>query len=360
MKALKTCGVIFGAAIILFLGLLVLIGILVDAPVDTDQITTPSSNLESSEPRSTANLTPTVFPTATPIPMPISIELADLLNEYEQNGVRANARFRYQANGKTPVMVTGYVDDIEPLYVDLVPTQAEFHIQNVRCSYADVRVALQLTKGQLVSVLGKVQGEDLRGVKMFGCEFQGVGVESAPRMAAHEVRQNVVQVFCVSDSPSGASYVGSGIILDAGEGRLLTVHHLIEEANECKTIELEVPGLAGRVPATVVKHCASIDRALLSVAPQQLAGLSLPRIVRAAAPAAVDQDIYSWGYGEGELRMITGMVRTIFFDEDYVTDARFVPGDSGSPVFNEYGHLLGTVSRSNSSDRAVFTGDECK
>ena len=45
--------------------------------------------------------------------------------------------------------------------------------------------------------------------------------------------------------------------------------------------------------------------------------------------------------------------------DDAVTDAYAVPGDSGSPVFDEYGHLLGTMSRSNRSDRAVFTGDVC-
>ena len=45
--------------------------------------------------------------------------------------------------------------------------------------------------------------------------------------------------------------------------------------------------------------------------------------------------------------------------ENIITDAYTVPGDSGSPVFDEYGHLLGTMSRSNRSDRSVFTDDEC-
>ena len=56
--------------------------------------------------------------------------------------------------------------------------------------------------------------------------------------------------------------------------------------------------------------------------------------------------------------MGTGIVKNVQ-REDIITEAYAVPGDSGSPVFDEYGHLLGTMSRSNRSDRAVFTGSEC-
>ena len=56
--------------------------------------------------------------------------------------------------------------------------------------------------------------------------------------------------------------------------------------------------------------------------------------------------------------METGIVTGVFYSE-FVTDAYGVPGDSGSPVFNESGHLLGTVSSGNRSDRTVFTGHEC-
>ena len=54
--------------------------------------------------------------------------------------------------------------------------------------------------------------------------------------------------------------------------------------------------------------------------------------------------------------MGTGIVMDVI-GEGTITDAYAVPGDSGSPVFDEYGHLLGTISASNCSDRAVFTGD---
>ena len=59
------------------------------------------------------------------------------------------------------------------------------------------------------------------------------------------------------------------------------------------------------------------------------------------------------------LRMETGAVIDARWRR-IVTDAYAVPGDSGAPVYNEYGHLLGTMSGSNASDRAVFTGELCE
>ena len=148
---------------------------------------------------------------------------------------------------------------------------------------------------------------------------------------------------------------GTGIILNAEEGIVLTVHHVIEDEDECKVL---LEGIETQILASPVKHCASIDRARLRISPQLLSDLSLKPIYRASAPAQIDQESYFWGYGTDELRMESGIVKDIL-GENTVTDAYAISGDSGSPVFNENGHLLGTMSRSNRSDRSVFTGNEC-
>ena len=292
--------------------------------------------------------------------MPIQMELTELLEEYDQNKVRANTRLRYQENGKIPVSTSGYVDEVEEHYVVVTPSQERYSSERLYCYYADTGTALHLTKGQLVSVTGRVRGEDgyTSRVYMFACEFEGIDLDKNPTVSAQELRQNAVQVFCISDSIFSPGYKGTGVIIDAQEGIILTVHHVVADENECASIEVELPGIEDRVPATTVKHCASIDRARLRISPQVLSGLSLQPIYRSAAPAQADQEIYFWGYGPDELRMGTGTVMDDF-GEDIITDAYAVPGDSGSPVFDEYGHLLGTMSRSNRSDRAVFTGDEC-
>ena len=169
----------------------------------------------------------------------------------------------------------------------------------------------------------------------------------------------MVQVFCRSGSIFSPSYKGTGVIIDPEGGIILTVHHVVADENECESIEVEVPGLETPIPASIIKHCASIDRARLRVSPETLDRLPLQSVYKATAPARKDQEIYFWGYGPGELRKESGFVQDTW-GQEITTDAYAVPGDSGSPVFNENGHLVGTMSRSNRSDRALFTGDKCE
>ena len=357
--------------IVLIVGVIVLVVVRAmtctqDNNEDSVEQIEPGSKNEAGATTRTLNRTPTFTPTPTPIPtasptpVPIQIELSDLLEEYDQNKVRANTRFRYQVNGNIPVSTFGYVSEVEERYVIITTSQEQYSSQRVYCHYADTRAALQLTKGQFVSVTGKVRGTNgySSRVTIFTCEFEGIQFAKNPTVSAQALRNNVVQVFCLSDSVFSSGYKGTGVIVDPKEGIVLTVHHVIADENECEKIELELPGLESRVSATIVKHCASIDRARLRISPQVLAGPPLQLVYRAAAPAQTDQEIYFWGYGSGELRMGTGIVMDTL-GNNIVTDAYAVPGDSGSPVFDESGHLLGTVSRSNRSDRAVFTGDEC-
>ena len=319
-----------------------------------------------STPRPTPTPVPT--PTSTPTPTPTEIELAltDLLDAYDQNKVRANTRFRYHDNGKIPVSTSGYISQVEEHYSAITPTQARFSSQDLDCYYADTRTAVHLTKGQFVSVTGRVSGssEYSNDVHMYACEFEGIQLESNPVVPSQELRKNVVQVFCVQEiSVFGVLTLssenkGTGVIIDAERGTILTVHHVVADENECTKIEVELWGDDRRFPATTLRHCASIDRARLRISPGFLYTRSLHPIYRAPAPAQRDQEIYFWGYGPGTLRMATGIVQEVWGD-NIVTDAYAVPGDSGSPVFNENGHLLGTVSSGNRSDRTVFTGDEC-
>ena len=323
-------------------------------------LTATPSPTQTPIPTPTPSPTPTPIPTPTPTPVPIQIELVEFLGEYDQNKVRANTRLRYQENGKVSVSTSGYVDEIEELYVTLTPDPGRFWPIDLYCYFADTRAALQLTKGDRVSVTGRVSGMDgySTRVHMFACEFEGIEFETNPPVSVQALRHNVVQVFCTADSFFASESMGTGIIVDPEEGILLTVHHVIADENDCGDIEVQLQGSESRIPATPVTHCASIDRARLRVSPQALSVLPLQTIYRSTAPAQKDQEILFWGYGPGELRMGTGIVTDVLRN-DVVTDAYVVPGDSGSPVFDENGHLLGLMSRSNRSDIAVFTGDEC-
>ena len=314
--------------------------------------------------------TPTPVPTQTPIPTPtstpapIQISLAGLLQEYDQNKVRANIRLRYLENGKRLVSTSGYIDQIEELYSTITPTQDTYSVQELRCYYANTRSALHITKGQFVSVTGRISGpiEYTSGVQMYACEFEGIQFETNPIVPIAALRMNVVEVICYQEtSVLGVVSVsqenrGTGVIMIAEDGTILTVHHVVADENECKRIAVVLPGIGGANPGRILKHCASIDIAVLHISPRATAGLSLQTIYWAAAPAQIDQEVFFWGYGPGRLRKETGIVREVWSD-DIVIDAYAVPGDSGSPVFDENGHLLGIVSSGNRSDRTIVTGD---
>ena len=310
--------------------------------------------------------TPSPTPEPTPTPAPIAIELAQLLDEYDNNKVRANARLRYQQNGKIPVSTSGYVSEVDDFYFTIVPMVGSPWTDDIYCHYADVRAAFHIEKGQFISVTGRFSGESQyqsRNLDMFHCEIGGIELDKAPTVSAQALRTNTVQVICITTQSltQEAGHAGTGVIIDAEKGIILTVHHVVvneAEREDCEKLYVKVQGRQEHIPATIVKHCASIDRARIRVSPNALSAMTLQPIFRAAAPAQIDQEIYFWGYGGGEgvLRMEKGLVQGISWD-DVIADAYAIPGDSGAPVYNEYGHLLGTMSRSNASDRAVFTGD---
>ena len=332
-----------------------------DLPRPTPQPALTSLPTTAPSPLSTATPTPTLVPTVTPTPTPIRLTLTELLDEYEANKVRANARLRYQQNGKVPVSTAGYVYHVEELYAVIAITRDEYPTRDLRCYYADTKVALHISKGQSVDIIGRVIGTDnwSNSISMYKCEVDGIVLDSNRSVMAHDLRASVVKVFCINEGLifSGARQ-GTGIIIDSQDGIMLTVHHVVADENECRRIELEISGIEGRVAATVMRHCASIDRARLQIPRAYLRSLSLQPIFRANAPAQADQEVYFLGYGQGGLRMENGIVTDVF-GGDVVIDAYAVPGDSGSPVFDENGHLLGTVSSGNRSDRTVFTGEEC-
>ena len=68
----------------------------------------------------------------------------------------------------------GYVEEVEEHYVVVTPTQERFPIKSLYCYYADTGTALHLTKGQPVSVTGRVKGEDgyTSRCTMFACDLR--------------------------------------------------------------------------------------------------------------------------------------------------------------------------------------------
>ena len=273
----------------------------------------------------------------------------------------ANSRFRYVANGQQPVTITGFVQDIEENYFEIHPEPDVWYSDGAKCYYADAREALHLYRDQAVTVTGRVSGESYGDIVMFMCDVHEVVLETNPTLTREQTRDSVVRVHCEMGSNwlfEGEVY-GTGVVVDSTQGLILTAHHVVEEDNGCENITVERRHGGERIPATLVKHCASIDQAYLLVE----GSLSdIPELYEASAQARDDQTVYYWGWGSEGFRWGNGIVTDNAYSATSRTtfNARAVPGDSGSPVFNEFGHLLGILTSSNQSDRANYYAWGCE
>ena len=149
--------------------------------------------------------------------------------------------------------------------------------------------------------------------------------------------------------------------IDSKEIAEQIAHHVVEEDNECTRIEIEASPGSPRIVVNLEKHCASMDRAELRIPLDEREIFKMPKLFLSSAPAQIDQEVYFWGYATGSRRMEAGIVEdsNFYSAERFTMIAHAVPGDSGSPVFDEYGHLAGILTQSNSSDRASFIGGKC-
>ena len=203
-KILKRVGIVCGVLIGLFV-VLIIIGAIVGSSDDNENLAlNPTNNIGATvEPpirTYTPAPTPSPIPTIMPTPPPIKVSLAELFNEYDQNKVRANASLRYIENGKTPVSTTGNVSQVEELYAIITHTQERY--EKLYCYYTDIRAALHLTKGQFVSVTGRISGTHgySSQIHMFACDIAEIQLETKPSVSLLELGDNVVQVFCKSGS----------------------------------------------------------------------------------------------------------------------------------------------------------------
>ena len=152
--------------------------------------------------------------------------------------------------------------------------------------------------------------------------------------------------FGVPDQPREVRSAGSGVIVDARNGYVLTNHHVVESANE-----IEVVLKDNRVlKATVVGSDAGTDIAVLKLAePNKLAQISLGN----SDQVQVGDFVVAIGNPFGLQHTVTsGIVSALGRSgispdgyEDFIqTDASINPGNSGGALINLKGELIGINS----------------
>lgn len=138
---------------------------------------------------------------------------------------------------------------------------------------------------------------------------------------------------------------GSGVIVDADKGYILTNHHVIERSDE-----IEVTLLDGRrLPAMLVGSDKQVDIALLKVESRHLSDIP----VNSSSSLEVGDFVVAIGnpFGLGQT-VTSGIVSAlgrsglgIYGYEDFIqTDASINPGNSGGALVNLRGELVGINS----------------
>ena len=158
---------------------------------------------------------------------------------------------------------------------------------------------------------------------------------------------------------------GTGMVLSSS-GRVLTNNHVISGAT---TIKVHVPGTGRTYTARVTGYSVSSDVALL-----QLQNASnLKTVSTSTSKLAVGAAVRALGNagGTGSLTSarghITGLDRSITASDDQggseqltnliETDAPVQPGDSGGPLFDSHGHVIGMTTAASAGTSFSFRED---
>jgi S1-C subfamily serine protease len=197
-----------------------------------------------------------------------------------------------------------------------------------------------------------------------GLVAAGVGTGAAlARSSATPIGTGVVVIETQLAYQNGAA-AGTGMVLSSS-GQVLTNNHVIRGAT---TLRIVVPGTGTSYTAKVVGYDVADDVAVL-----QAVGASNLKTVTTAASAkvAVGDAVTAVGNagGSGSLTSstgsVTGLQQSITVSDDQggserltgliETNAELQPGDSGGPLFNGAGKVIGMDTAASSS--ALFRGD---
>jgi Trypsin-like peptidase domain len=137
-----------------------------------------------------------------------------------------------------------------------------------------------------------------------------------------------------------ADWTGSGFMARK-DGYVVTNHHVIADAKE---IWVDIPGKSGEFPATVAGDDSLHDLALLKI--PGTSGYDVLPVVSSDLAQATDE-VYVFGYPLGEIlgeqvSVSHGQINAIRSGHLQI-DAAVNPGNSGGPVLNTSGEVIGVV-----------------
>lgn len=162
-------------------------------------------------------------------------------------------------------------------------------------------------------------------------------------------------VLITAKQPNGSG-AGTGMILSE-DGRVLTNYHVVEGST---SLTVTVPNQSKVFRATVLGRDASADVALIQL--ENASGLRTVTInnrsPRIGDPVTAVGNARGQGYLSAASGKVISLSETITVADDFggsrkltdmiATNAAAVPGDSGGPMFDASGHVIGMTSAGTS------------
>lgn len=156
---------------------------------------------------------------------------------------------------------------------------------------------------------------------------------------------------------------GSGVILRYRKGErivILTAKHVSVHLNHEMYISTQAGNYKNNIPAHTIRDSGLVDIALL--VSNEVSPIDGPEASLATNEPEVGNELYIVGCPNGHLYNISkGILSSIFYEGDsgeryYRTDAAVYFGNSGGPVFNADGRLVGITVAIEAEKDAVVPG----
>ncbi len=165
-------------------------------------------------------------------------------------------------------------------------------------------------------------------------------------------------VVCINVSTSQGAGAGTGFIIDGKEGYVLTCYHVVDGA---KSISVTMNDSTS-YSATYVGGDKDQDCAIIKITPKEGESLNLKSVVLGdSSKLEVGESVCTIGNALGTLAntltsgTVSALNRSESMEDGTVmnvlqTDTSINSGNSGGPLFNSYGEVIGIVNAKRSSN----------
>lgn len=191
-----------------------------------------------------------------------------------------------------------------------------------------------------------------------GVATETIAVQAGDPMTPAQIYSTYgTAVVSVSVTTRNGEGAGTGFIIDGKEGYLLTCYHVIDGATAISVTLTDSTSF----PATYVGGDEDQDVAILKITPEEGQTLDLDSVVMGdSGLLAVGDEVCAIGNALGTLANtltsghVSALDRAISMSDGTVmnlmqTDTTINSGNSGGPLFNQYGEVIGIVNAKYSS-----------